>query len=242
MRTLFISDLHLSPQLPQLTNAFIEFLNTEAAHADALYILGDLFDFWIGDDDPSQFAESIRIALKSLTSRGVKCYFIHGNRDFLVGRRFAKDTGIGLLSEETKVTLAHHRCVLLHGDTLCLKDVRYLAFRAKVQQPWLQWVFKRLPFKLRTKIVAQVQSGARNDKSNKALDIMDVTPSEVINIMAKHDATIMIHGHTHKPTIEQISTENQNKVRIVLGDWGEKLYYLDFKDTEYQLVEQVIKP
>lgn len=241
MRTLFISDLHLSPQRPQLTKAFLEFLDKDAAHADALYILGDLFDFWIGDDDPSHFAVTIQAALKSLTHRGVECYFIHGNRDFLVGQRFAKKTGVKLLPEVAKVTLGHHKCVLLHGDTLCLEDVRYLAFRAKVQQPWLQWVFKRLPFKLRKKITTRVQSGARDDKANKSLDIMDVTPSEVINVMEKHDATIMIHGHTHKPTIERISSEDKSKIRIVLGDWGEKLYYLDFIDTEYQLVEQPIK-
>jgi UDP-2,3-diacylglucosamine hydrolase len=240
MRTLFISDLHLSPQQPQLTEAFVDFLRTEATQAEALYILGDLFDFWIGDDDCSRFANLVRSSLKALTSQGVKCYFIHGNRDFLVGNRFSNETGVELLPEVTRIKLNGQNCVILHGDTLCLDDVRYLAFRAKIQQPWLQWVFKRLPFRLRQKIVSKVQSGVQNDKSNKSLAIMDVTPSEVINVMEQHNATIMIHGHTHKPNIEALSANGLNRTRIVLGDWGKKIYYLDVSADEYKLIDQIL--
>jgi UDP-2,3-diacylglucosamine hydrolase len=240
MRTLFISDLHLSPQQPQLTEAFVDFLRTEATQAEALYILGDLFDFWIGDDDCSRFANLVRSSLKALTSQGVKCYFIHGNRDFLVGNRFSNETGVELLPEVTRIKLNGQNCVILHGDTLCLDDVRYLAFRAKIQQPWLQWVFKRLPFRLRQKIVSKVQSGVQNDKSNKSLAIMDVTPSEVINVMEQHHATIMIHGHTHKPNIEALSANGLNRTRIVLGDWGKKIYYLDVSADEYKLIDQIL--
>lgn len=233
MRTLFISDLHLSAQRPHLTTAFVDFLQTEASNADALYILGDLFDFWVGDDDPTPFAHIVKSNLKLLTDSGVKCYFTHGNRDFLVGKRFARDTGVTLLPEVSELELYGKRCVILHGDTLCLEDVRYLEFRKKVHKPWLQWVFNRLPFRARQRIVAKVQSGTQSDKSMKSLDIMDVTPAEVIRVIKEHNAEIMIHGHTHRPNIEKIDHYGENLTRIVLGDWGDKLYFVDFNDSGY---------
>ncbi len=131
MHTLFISDLHLSPKHPDITASFIQFMREEAIKADALYVLGDLFDFWIGDDDPTAFAEQIKSEFLQLTQQGVLCYFTKGNRDFLVGKRFAQQTGVQLLPDEAVIDLYGQKAVVLHGDTLCTQDTRYLAFEPK---------------------------------------------------------------------------------------------------------------
>lgn len=234
MHTLFISDLHLTPNRPDITHCFTQFMRNEAIHADALYVLGDLFDFWIGDDDPTPFAQHIKQEFKRLTSQGVPCYFIHGNRDFLIGRRFAKETGVTLLKEETVIDLYGTAVVILHGDTLCTQDVRYLAFREKVHQPWLQWLFNRLPYFIKQRIVTKIQSDIRTDKSHKAMEIMDVTQEEVIRVMHKYNVPVMIHGHTHRPAIHHISNQPQ-KTRIVLGDWYTQGSVLVYSNNGYAL-------
>lgn len=219
MSTLFISDLHLSPSTPDITACFVRFMREEAIHADALYVLGDLFEFWIGDDDRSAFASSIREEFKALTNKGVPCYFTQGNRDFLVGKRFAKQTGITLLGDETVIDLYGRKAVILHGDTLCTQDVKYLAYRAKVHQPWLQWVFNRIPMLIKKKIVNKVQGEIKSDKQTKSLDIMDVTQDEVEKVMLDHKVELMIHGHTHRPNIHTFKLHETIYTRIVLGDW-----------------------
>ncbi|WP_047043796.1 UDP-2,3-diacylglucosamine diphosphatase [Vibrio mexicanus] len=236
MTTLFISDLHLTPQAPEITDCFTQFMRTEAIHADALYVLGDLFEFWIGDDDTSDFAQQIRDEFKRLTDSGVPCYFTQGNRDFLVGKRFAQKTGVQLLGDETVIDLYGRKAVVLHGDTLCTRDVKYLEYRKKVHQPWLQWVFNRIPFFIKKRIVSKVQSDIKQDKQSKSLEIMDVTPEEVVRVMAHHDVDLMIHGHTHRPAVHEIQSESVPKQRIVLGDWytqGSVLVY-DQKGFELQ--------
>lgn len=234
MQTLFISDLHLTPSRPDITASFIHFMRHDAINADALYVLGDLFDFWIGDDDPTPFSQSIKEEFKRLTNAGVTCFFVHGNRDFLIGQRFAKQTGVTLLAEESVIDLYGQQAVILHGDTLCTDDVGYLAYRAKVHQPWLQWLFNRLPYWLKTRIVRRVQTDIRQEKSNKSMMIMDVTPSEVIKVMTKHQVDIMIHGHTHRPAIHKIS-EIKPKIRIVLGDWDTQGWVLRYTQHSYTL-------
>lgn len=228
MHTLFISDLHLSEQTPELNRTFRHFMTHDAPHADALYVLGDLFDFWIGDDDPSPFATEIKSLLRQLTQSGTRCYFIHGNRDFLLGQRFAKETGVELLAEETVVNLYGESILLLHGDTLCTQDEQYLAFRAKVHIPWLQKAFKCLPFALRKKITNRIQGKTKTNKSMKTLNIMDVTQSEVEAIMEKYHVNIMIHGHTHRPDIHTFTMRDQQKTRVVIGDWNTKYYVVKF--------------
>lgn len=223
MTTLFISDLHLSPNTTDINRCFTQFMRNEAIHADALYVLGDLFDFWVGDDDNSDFAKQVRAEFKQLTDRGVPCFFVKGNRDFLVGQRFAKQTGMTLLGDETVIDLYGRKAVILHGDTLCTEDTQYLAFRAKVNQPWLQWVFNRLPMMLKRKIVGKIQQGARDTKQSKSLEIMDVTQSEVEDVMTAHNVDLMIHGHTHRPNTHRFTSSNQQAMtRIVLGDWYEQ--------------------
>jgi len=210
-------------------------MRTEAINADALYVLGDLFDFWIGDDDKSEFANQIRAEFKRLTDSGVPCFFTKGNRDFLVGKRFAKQTGVELLGDETVIDLYGRKAVVLHGDTLCTEDTQYLAFRAKVNQPWLQWVFNRLPMSVKTPIVRKVQTDARDNKKSKSLMIMDVTQSEVERVMIDHQVDLMIHGHTHRPDMHTFSLNDQPMTRIVLGDWYEQGSILCFDANNYSL-------
>lgn len=213
-------------------------MREEAVHADALYVLGDLFEFWVGDDDRSDFAESIRAEFKALTDSGVPCYFTQGNRDFLVGRRFAKQTGVKLLGDETVIDLYGTKAVVLHGDTLCTKDVKYLEFRAKVHQPWLQWVFNRIPMFIKTKIVSKVQSDIKDDKQTKSLDIMDVTQSEVEKVMRDHNVELMIHGHTHRPNVHSFEHQNRVYTRIVLGDWYTQCSVLVFNKNNFDLQQR----
>ncbi len=235
MHTLFISDLHLTPKRPDITQCFITFMREEAPNADALYVLGDLFDFWIGDDDPTDFAKQIRNEFKSLVGKGIPVYFTHGNRDFLVGKKFAKQTHVVLLEEEHVINLYGEKAVVMHGDTLCTEDTGYLAFREKVHQPWLQWVFNRLPFFIKTRIVKKIQTGASNEKSHKSMVVMDVTPSEVFRVMEKHGVNTMIHGHTHRPNIHHTLFEGKESTRIVLGDWYEQGSILVYSKEGYQL-------
>ncbi|WP_234494057.1 UDP-2,3-diacylglucosamine diphosphatase [Vibrio maritimus] len=222
MTTLFISDLHLSPQLPQTTECFVNFMRNEAVHADALYVLGDLFEFWIGDDDPSDFAATIKQEFRQLTDKGVPTYFIQGNRDFLLSHRFCKETGMTLLDEHTVIDLYGRKAVILHGDTLCTDDIKYQKFRAKVHMPWLQWIFNRLPFFTRRRIVNKIQGDIREVKTTKSLDIMDVNQDEVVALMHTSETDLMIHGHTHRPGTHHFDANGQAMTRIVLGDWYEQ--------------------
>lgn len=213
-------------------------MREEAVYADALYVLGDLFEFWVGDDDRSDFAASIRAEFKALTDSGVPCYFTQGNRDFLVGRRFAKQTGVKLLGDETVIDLYGTKAVVLHGDTLCTKDVKYLEFRAKVHQPWLQWVFNRIPMFIKTRIVSKVQSDIKDDKQTKSLDIMDVTQSEVEKVMRAHNVELMIHGHTHRPSVHSFEHQNRVYTRIVLGDWYTQGSVLVYNKNNFDLQQR----
>ncbi|PWI33930.1 UDP-2,3-diacylglucosamine diphosphatase [Vibrio albus] len=235
MTTLFISDLHLTPSRTDITECFIRFMREEAAKADALYVLGDLFEFWIGDDDNSPFSRLIKAEFKTLTGSGVPCYFVHGNRDFLVGKRFAKDTGVTLLDEVSVIDLYGTKAVVLHGDTLCTDDHNYQEYRKKVHQPWLQWVFNRLPLFIKKKIVSKAQQDIGKDKQRKSLDIMDVNQSEVEKVLSDTGTSVMIHGHTHRPYIHKINKIGTQKTRIVLGDWYEQGSVLVWKKDQFNL-------
>jgi UDP-2,3-diacylglucosamine hydrolase len=242
MPTFFISDLHLNPERPDILRAFRDFMHQKAIHADALYVLGDLFDFWISDSDPTDFAQAIKHEFKQLTTAGVPCYFIHGNRDFLLGRRFSRETGVVLLAEHTVIDLYGQRVLILHGDTLCLDDVRYLQFRQKIRRPWLQHLFYWLPFSLKRHIVRRIQTNVRTDKQSKASVIMDVTQQEVERMMDHYQVDVMIHGHTHRPNIHHFHNNGKiEKKRIVLGDWDQEISVLQYdRDKNYCLYHQLI--
>lgn len=235
MATLFISDLHLTPSRPDITESFTKFMDTQAVQADALYVLGDLFEFWIGDDDDSDFSIAIKNQFKALVESGVPCFFIQGNRDFLVGKRFEKETGMTLLDEICVIDLYGERAVILHGDTLCTDDIKYQAYREKVHKPWLQWIYNRLPLSLKKKIVSKVQSDIGEEKKEKSLDIMDVNQEAVESVLVRHNTSLMIHGHTHRPNIHKFSVKGMECTRIVLGDWYEQSSILSYSKGSYSL-------
>lgn len=219
MATLFIADLHLQTEEPAITAGFLRFLAGEARKADALYILGDLFEAWIGDDDPNPLHQEIAEAIGVLTQSGVPCYFIHGNRDFLVGQRFARACGMTLLDEEEVLDLYGRQVLIMHGDTLCTDDAGYLAFRAKVHTPWIQRLFLALPLFIRRRIAARMRADSKAANSSKSLEIMDVNPQAVVDALQRHQVQWLIHGHTHRPAIHTLDANGQPAFRVVLGAW-----------------------
>lgn len=241
MTTLFISDLHLSPLRPDITDCFLDFMTTEAVHAEKLYVLGDLFEFWIGDDDDSPFNILIKDAFKALTQQGVECYFTQGNRDFLLNKRFCKETGVQLLDDHTVINIDGESVLVMHGDTLCIDDIKYQEFRAKVHQPWLQWVFNRIPLFIRQRIVKNVQDKIKAKKQHKTLTIMDVTQSEVEKVMSEKGVKRLIHGHTHRPDVHSFINNDEKMIRIVLGDWYKQGSILEYKNNKYTLHNKSFK-
>nr|WP_205246287.1 UDP-2,3-diacylglucosamine diphosphatase [Enterobacter sp. Acro-832] len=217
--TLFIADLHLQTEEPAITAGFLRFLRGEAKSADALYILGDLFEAWIGDDDPNPLHREMAAAIHALVDSGVPCYFIHGNRDFLIGKRYARESGMTLLPEEQVLDLYGRKVLIMHGDTLCTDDTGYLAFRAKVHTPWIQKVFLALPLFIRNRIAARMRAGSKAANSSKSMTIMDVNPQAVVRVMEKHDVQWLIHGHTHRPDVHFLIANGEPAHRVVLGAW-----------------------
>ena len=219
MATLFIADLHLQTEEPAITAGFLRFLAGEARQADALYILGDLFEAWIGDDDPNPLHREIAAAIKAVVDSGVPCFFIHGNRDFLIGKRFACESGMTLLPQEKVLNLYGRRVLILHGDTLCTDDAGYQAFRAKVHQRWLQTLFLALPLCIRKRVAARMRADSKAANRSKSLEIMDVNPHAVIAEMEKHHVQWLIHGHTHRPDVHPLTANGEPAFRVVLGAW-----------------------
>ena len=216
MSILFISDLHLDSKRPELTGAFLSFIKSKKNQYDALYILGDLFEVWIGDDADISNNKAVIDALYNF-SKNTPCYFQHGNRDFLIGEAFATATGCQLLPEKVVINPYGEPVLLMHGDTLCTADTDYLAFRKMVRSSQWQTDFLNKPIAERQAIAEALRQQSQNANSNKAEDIMDVTQSDVIKDMQHFGVNTLIHGHTHRPAIHCI---DENKKRIVLGDWG----------------------
>ena len=231
MPLLFISDLHLSPERPAISRAFLVFLQQRAAAASALYILGDLFEAWIGDDDPSDLSIEIQAALRSLSDSGVPLFIQHGNRDFLLGKRFAKNTGAILLDDEYIVEHQGHRALVMHGDSLCTDDIDYQRFRRKARNPIYRWLLAHLPLKRRQKLARDWRAKSKAANSNKASAIMDVNQDAVTRVMSQHNVDMLIHGHTHRPDRHPLSKGE----RIVLGDWEAFGWVLSLDDNGYSL-------
>ena len=233
--TLFVSDIHLDTARPQIVELFNAFLLNRAARADALYILGDLFEYWIGDD--AEYSGYIKTfaALREITSRQVPVYFLHGNRDFLVAKQFAAETGVSLLAEEHVIELNQQRILLMHGDTLCTDDVAYQKFRKKTHNKFLQWLVLHLPIKTREKIAQQLRSTSKEAIEAKTEEIMDVNNLAVHQVMQKHSVQYLIHGHTHRPAIHEFTLEGVEHKRAVLGDWYQHGSVLSVKPSGMQL-------
>jgi len=228
MSTLFISDLHLEDSRPQTTALFTAFLRGPAREADALYILGDLFEFWIGDDVLSATAREVAASTAALRDGNIPCYFLHGNRDFLLGQDFAQRAGLHLLPETFVADLHGTPTLLLHGDTLCTDDVGYQAFRRQVRSAEFMEMFLQLPPGRRLEMARNARDAShRHTASAKAFNIMDVCPSAVLEAFRKHGTQRMIHGHTHRPAFHQhdLGGEAQGE-RMVLADWHTTGAYL----------------
>jgi UDP-2,3-diacylglucosamine hydrolase len=235
MTTLFISDLHLDDARPETTVLLQSFLQDEAVDADALYILGDLFEFWLGDDVPSKCSVEVASALSSLADKGVPCYFMHGNRDFLLQHDYAKSAGMTLLAEEHVADLYGEQVLLMHGDSLCTDDVPYQQFRGMVRDTTWQKGFLAMSPQERLQVALQARDASAEHKGNVSMDIMDVNQGEVVTVFERHGVHRMIHGHTHRPAIHDFEINGQAVQRIVLGDWYTQGSVLRVKPGSYEL-------
>ena len=229
MTTLFISDLHLDASRPAITELFLAFLRGEAMSADALYILGDLFEAWIGDDTPSPAADAVALALHAVRAAGVPVYFIRGNRDFLVGARYAGRAGMRILPDPTVIDLYGVPTLLQHGDLLCTDDLPYQQFRTQTRDPAFQAQFLSQPLAARIAFAQQAreasqsrQAALKEGDTAQFETVTDVAPAEVAATFARYGVRSMIHGHTHRPAIHTLDVDGQTCTRVVLGDWYEQ--------------------
>lgn len=232
--TLFISDLHLDDSRPEVTELFLQFLKARAVKAHALFILGDFFEAWIGDDTADENDPIIQ-GIKQLTAGGLPVYFMRGNRDFLVGNRFAKLTGMKLLTDGHIIDLDGEKVLLMHGDTLCTDDKKYQQFRKMVRNPIWQWCFLHLPKSYRLKKADKARARSKAYQQQIKPEIMDVNQATVESTMLRAGVTTLIHGHTHRPNIHHIELEGQAAERIVLGDWYDQGSVLSYKNGEFTL-------
>lgn len=238
MTTLFISDLHLSESHPEITDLFIRFMKTEAVKAEKLYILGDFFEAWIGDDDQSPFHQKIKESLLTATQQGLKISFMYGNRDFLLGERFMQDTGCTLIPEdESLITLDAQRVLLMHGDTLCSEDINYQRLRRVLRHPLTIRLFKKLPLSFRQKIASELRKKSQKATRKKEYLMMDVTPETVQRALEKHQVQQLIHGHTHQPKVHTLLANGKPASRTVLGAWGKTGWVLRAEENSQELIE-----
>lgn len=220
-RTYFISDLHLSPELPRISAGFFKLLEA-ARGADALYVLGDLFEVWVGDDNPDAYNQSIVAAFRALTDAGTRLYFLHGNRDFLLGPAFAEATGGTLLPAEQVIDCYGRKILVMHGDQLCTLDEKYMAFRAQSRDPAWQQMMLEKPLDQRLMIASMWRMQSKANNANKPENIMDVTPADVLRALEESGVQTLLHGHTHRPAVHDLTVAGQAARRVVLGDWREE--------------------
>jgi UDP-2,3-diacylglucosamine hydrolase len=217
--TLFISDLHLCAERPQKLALLKKLLRGPAKNADSLYILGDLFEAWAGDDDITPPHEEIINELADYTKSGSKLYIMRGNRDYLISQKFADKTGGQLLDDETPITLNGEKVLLMHGDTLCMEDVKYQIFRGIVNNAYSRNIFMCFPYSLRTRVWHKIRSATKKSAQKKSEYLIDVSQDAVEKVMKKHDVLFLIHGHTHRQAVHEFKLDGKDATRIVLGDW-----------------------
>ena len=232
---LLISDLHLEQERPDISRAFLHFLESRASEAEALYILGDFFEVWIGDDAISPFQRRIAQALRQLSDSGTRIYLMHGNRDFMIGQAFCREAGCSLLHDPSLVELGGEKVLLMHGDSLCTQDEAYMRLRRWLRNPLSLFILRNLPLAARRKLARKLRTESREQTRMKASDIVDVTPAEVPRIMAAHGVRTLIHGHTHRPAVHQLEVAGQPARRIVLGDWDSQGWALQVDGQDFHL-------
>jgi UDP-2,3-diacylglucosamine hydrolase len=220
--TLFISDLHLDPERPAVTELFLDFLTRRAVSSEAVYILGDLFEAWIGDDDTEPMNLAVCDTLKACVTAGTPVSVMHGNRDFLLGDRFAEQSGCIMLDDPTRIDLYGTPTLLMHGDLLCTDDTGYLAFRKMVRDPDWQQALMEKSLDERRQMAREMRVSSREQTSGKPEAIMDVNNDAVMRVMTENHVQRLIHGHTHRPAIHDLEVAGQPAQRIVLGDWYEQ--------------------
>ncbi|MCH7536234.1 MAG: UDP-2,3-diacylglucosamine diphosphatase [Proteobacteria bacterium] len=222
MTTLFISDLHLEAGRPEIGVQFLDFLSGEARDADTLYILGDLFEVWLGDDDPNPYYAGMKAAIRELVDSGIPVFFMHGNRDFMIGDEFATETGVTILQDPELIDLHGEKVLLSHGDALCTDDVEYQRFRAMTRNP--EWQAMMLAKTIQERIAHALEARQGSVEHGKSLDdeITDVNQGAVEALIRKHGVDILLHGHTHRPAIHEVRLGDRTATRIVLGDWFEQ--------------------
>ncbi len=231
---LLISDLHLEEERPDITRAFLHFLATRARQAEALYILGDFFEVWIGDDAMTPFQQSIANALRALSERGTRIYLMHGNRDFMLGKGFCRAAGCTLLGDPSVVEFGGERVLLMHGDSLCTRDEGYMRLRRLLRNPLSLFILRNLPLSTRRKLARKLRSESRAQTRMKASDIIDVTPELIPRLLAEHGVRTLIHGHTHRPATHELEVDGHPARRIVLGDWDQQGWALQVDESGFQ--------
>ncbi len=243
-RTLFISDLHLSEEHTLSMAHFLHFIKHDSQNVDALYILGDFFESWIGDDTiDTTFNQTVIQALQSWATKQIPIYWMHGNRDFLVGRAFEKASGSILLSDPITIELYQKRVLLTHGDALCQADRIYQIYRYMVHRGWLQRLWSMIPLATRQKLAKKMRQTSQQRNQNLPDTHLSIHSENCTQLMNKHRATLMIHGHTHQPGVHRLDTESSSYERIVLGAWyrsGSVLSY--FENGHYRLDHFTLKP
>lgn len=242
MSIFFISDLHLHESRPATTDRFLQFLSIDAKNAEALYILGDFFEVWIGDDNLSAHDLSVMAALTQYASK-IPTYFMRGNRDFLISASFLKKANITLLTDPTLIEQYGKRVLLMHGDTLCTKDLDYLRFRRFVQHPFIKWLYLSLPFSIRSRIANNIRQKSQSIHSRPMKDpsLYDATLEAIQKVIRGYNADILIHGHTHKPEVQAIQIEDHQATRIVLGDWGKVSTILEYSPAQTTIEIELTK-
>jgi len=235
MARMFVSDVHLDAAAPQATEQFLRFLREQVVDAEALYILGDLFEAWVGDDDEEPGNERVCRALRELSSGGVACFALHGNRDFLLGEGFCVRSGCRVLSDPVIAELDGERVLLTHGDALCTDDHPYQELRSIVRDRNWQRRFLALPRAQRELLADEARAGSRRHTARTVPNIMDVNSTAVAAAFRATRVARIVHGHTHRPGIHELEIDGQRAQRIVLGAWYEQGSYLRYEQGQYEL-------
>ncbi|MGS0536138.1 UDP-2,3-diacylglucosamine diphosphatase [Pseudoalteromonas sp. SaAl2] len=239
-QTYFIADLHLTESRPDISAAFYHFLDKHIVKkdVDALYILGDFFEVWVGDDYVTPLSSEVAKRLKQVSDNGTPVFFIHGNRDFIMRDGYANKAGMTILDEQTVIDLYGTPTVILHGDEMCTQDIEYQKFRKKGRGWWWPRLMLALPLWYRRGVAKKAREKSKQNQAGKSLDILDVTEDAVLDVFAKHQVTNMIHGHTHRPNVHHYNVAGSQLTRTVLGDWYNQGSYLVVTEKQQTLINE----